>query len=157
MIGISAMIINVTAQQNASVPNWLKNSAIWWGEGKISDADFIASLQWLIDQKIIVIPQTGKSPTESANKIADPSFTNLSCSQDNGYVTITGKFTNNDDMSHRSVFVKLGIIDKNEIVVATGTGLISDIGPHQTKLFDAFAEYGGSYEKCEIQIDHIYN
>ena len=37
------------------VPEWIKNSAGWWSEDKISDIEFIASLQFLIQNNIIMI------------------------------------------------------------------------------------------------------
>jgi hypothetical protein len=47
---------NVMAQQD-SIPLWLKTSAVWWGEDKISDNDFVFALQFLIDEKILDIPE----------------------------------------------------------------------------------------------------
>lgn len=41
------------------IPDWIRNAAGWWSEGKISDREFINVLQWLIDEKILVIPQNG--------------------------------------------------------------------------------------------------
>ena len=46
---------NVLAQQD-SIPIWLKTSAIWWGEDKISNNDFVFALQYLVDKKILHIP-----------------------------------------------------------------------------------------------------
>ena len=47
---------NVMAQQD-SIPLWLKTSAVWWGEDKISDNDFVFALQYLVDEKILDIPE----------------------------------------------------------------------------------------------------
>jgi len=38
-----------------SVPDWIKNNAIWWSENLIDDTDFINGLQYLIEYKIIKI------------------------------------------------------------------------------------------------------
>lgn len=40
-----------------SVPGWVKQTAGWWAEGRISDNEYIASLQFLISQGILRIPQ----------------------------------------------------------------------------------------------------
>ena len=40
-----------------SVPGWVKQTAGWWAEGQISDSEYIASLQFLISQGILRIPQ----------------------------------------------------------------------------------------------------
>lgn len=39
--------------QFKEIPSWVKHSAGWWSEDKISDKDFIKSLQWLIDNGIL--------------------------------------------------------------------------------------------------------
>ncbi len=61
-LGVGIVIgtsINAEAQTSPpSIPKWIKNTAKWWGEGQTSDTDFINAIQWLIDQKIIVISNT---------------------------------------------------------------------------------------------------
>ena len=50
-----------------SVPDWIKNNAIWWSENLIGDIDFINGLQYLIEYKIIKIDNKkilGKVPLE---------------------------------------------------------------------------------------------
>ena len=55
--------IFVSAQENG-IPSWIKDTATWWGEGKISDKDFINALQWLINEEILKVPQTNEMPEE---------------------------------------------------------------------------------------------
>jgi len=35
------------------IPSWIKNNAEWWGQGLISDDDFVKGIQYLIEQRII--------------------------------------------------------------------------------------------------------
>ena len=42
--------------KRAFVPQWVKSNASWWSEGKLADSEFVKSLQFLIDEEIIVIP-----------------------------------------------------------------------------------------------------
>ena len=49
---------------NAEVPDWVQNTAGWWAEGKISTDEYLASLQWLINQGIITIPSDVESVEE---------------------------------------------------------------------------------------------
>jgi len=44
-----------TTSSSKSVPDWIKNNAIWWSENLIGDIDFINGLQYLIENKIIKI------------------------------------------------------------------------------------------------------
>ena len=46
------------------IPEWIKNNARWWAEGKIYDASFIAGIEWLISNGIITV-----SSSEQGTKI----------------------------------------------------------------------------------------
>jgi hypothetical protein len=37
------------------IPSWIKVNAGWWAEGKISDAEYVQAIEYLINQKIIKI------------------------------------------------------------------------------------------------------
>jgi hypothetical protein len=38
------------------LPNWFKNTAKWWSEGRVSDTEFVQSVQYLIQQGTLNIP-----------------------------------------------------------------------------------------------------
>ena len=38
------------------VLSWIKTTALWWAEDKISNQDFISSLQYLVENQILIIP-----------------------------------------------------------------------------------------------------
>lgn len=40
-----------------SIPSWVKNDASWWGQGQISDTEYLKSIQWLIDNRLITQSQ----------------------------------------------------------------------------------------------------
>lgn len=47
------------------VPDWIKNTAKWYGEGKITETEFLNAIKYLINNKIILIeekPQAEKKP-----------------------------------------------------------------------------------------------
>ncbi len=62
-------IPDLLSNDSIVIPDWIKNNAMWWSEGKIGDSDFTKGLQYLIEQDIIKIPATEKG-TE-AQKIPD--------------------------------------------------------------------------------------
>ena len=45
-------------QAETSIPSWIKNNAGWWADGQIDDDSFVSGIQWLISNKIMVIPPT---------------------------------------------------------------------------------------------------
>lgn len=40
-----------------SIPDWIKNIALWYGQGQISDSEFISAIQFLIDNDILQVRQ----------------------------------------------------------------------------------------------------
>lgn len=55
-----SLIENISAQEEI-LPIWLKTTAVWWGEDKISDQDFITALQYLVENKLLLIPEPENS------------------------------------------------------------------------------------------------
>ena len=43
------------------LPTWIKNNAKWWSAGSVSDSEFFNSMEHLIKERIIQIPETQKS------------------------------------------------------------------------------------------------
>jgi len=56
---------NEVTYQN--IPDWIRNNAKWWSEESISDKDFASGIEYLISNKIIVLPET-ISQTETADE-----------------------------------------------------------------------------------------
>ena len=42
---------------DSDLSNWLKTTAIWWGNGDLDDKDFFNLVQYLLSQNIITISQ----------------------------------------------------------------------------------------------------
>ena len=45
--------VTAKSKTRGSVPEWLKNNARWWADGLISDYDYLAGIQFLLDVGII--------------------------------------------------------------------------------------------------------
>ena len=41
---------------DSSIPDWVKNNAKWWSEGTISEADYLNSLEYLINNGFLEVP-----------------------------------------------------------------------------------------------------
>jgi len=63
LIGISIFPV-IAIAQTASIPDWVKNNAIWWVEGKISEQEYLNSLQFLIEKEIIIVNNSTQSSSE---------------------------------------------------------------------------------------------
>ena len=78
LFGIGETIVKCTAKDSAgnfanpvtfkvivnppitSIPSWIKNVAEFWCQNQIDDASFVEAIQFLIDNKIILVPATTK-------------------------------------------------------------------------------------------------
>jgi len=70
LIGSSILIPNSSAQEETKIPNWIKNVAGWWAINEISEKEFLAAIEYLINNNIISLSFvpcgiSGTSSTES--------------------------------------------------------------------------------------------
>lgn len=63
--------IIISIEPNFVIPTWLRNTAGWWSENKISDLEFTNSIKYLIDNKIIIIPKMNQDNHLLEQKIPD--------------------------------------------------------------------------------------
>jgi len=42
-------------KQSVKIPSWYKTNGFWWADKKISDAEFVSGLQYLLDRKAISV------------------------------------------------------------------------------------------------------
>ena len=51
---------NPVSLQSATktIPHWIKNTAMWWSQGSVTDDDFIKGIQYLVQQGIITVSTT---------------------------------------------------------------------------------------------------
>ena len=62
---IPIVINRVTNQENEiSIPDWIKNNAGWWATEQIDDKTFIQGIEYLIQNDVILIPQTQKEVSD---------------------------------------------------------------------------------------------
>ena len=62
---IPIVINRVTNQNDISIPDWIRNNALWWSDEQIDDNTFIQGIEYLIKNDIIIIPQTQQETTET--------------------------------------------------------------------------------------------
>ena len=59
------------AQSDLQIPGWVKDTAVWWGQGAIDDLEFVNLLQFLIDRNLIVVPDDSSQIQELEDKISE--------------------------------------------------------------------------------------
>ncbi|HUU49265.1 MAG TPA: hypothetical protein VMW55_10865 [Nitrosopumilaceae archaeon] len=56
-LGLILLSTNLNAY-GQTVPDWIKNNALWWAEGKITEGEYLTGLQYLVDEGILKISST---------------------------------------------------------------------------------------------------
>ena len=129
---------SIHAQSELNIPNWVKNTAGFWADGAISDQEFVAVLQFLINDGIITVPDsTGGSTSVESGSIELPDYPVEGPGPSNNVVdvteewSITGGFAESSYDSGdpitlsfvtdapRSAGIKIGIFDSNDELIYT--------------------------------------
>ncbi len=111
----SVSVISLSTVDASSIPDWVKNNAKWWAEGSITEADYISSLQYLINQGILSIPipiteviaaSTSLSDEERAQSIV-VRFSNGPLPTERPFTTFSSyqSISPRDDILHQAVYV----------------------------------------------------
>ncbi|NIP62428.1 MAG: 6-bladed beta-propeller [Nitrosopumilaceae archaeon] len=90
-------------QSSLNIPDWIKNNAGWWSENQINDDDFAKGIEFMIKNKIILIPELEHSSVSSSKKIPDWIKNNAGWWSEN-------KITDKEFSSAIEYLVKNGII-----------------------------------------------
>ena len=59
----------VVSSQQATIPAWIKNNAMWWASDQIPDSAFLQGIQFLIKEGIMVIPSTETSESSQSQEV----------------------------------------------------------------------------------------
>jgi hypothetical protein len=55
--------------EQTSIPTWIKNNAGWWATDQIDDSSFLQGIQYLIKERIMIIPPTETSESVSSQVV----------------------------------------------------------------------------------------
>ena len=64
-----AIAVGEFNEDQFKVPEWIKSNAEWWSEGQITDEEFVSGIKFLIENGVIVIPETVSA--ESSDSIPE--------------------------------------------------------------------------------------
>jgi len=57
--------------QSQTIPIWIKNNAAWWSDQQISDSDFVAGIEYLIKNGIIIVPGVEVGTSSATTEIPE--------------------------------------------------------------------------------------
>jgi hypothetical protein len=63
------VIVDRIGFEQVSIPTWIKNNAGWWATDQIDDSSFLQGIQYLIKERIMIIPPTETSELVSSQVV----------------------------------------------------------------------------------------
>lgn len=87
------------------IPDWIKNNAVWWSDGQLSDPDFAKGLEYLVQENIIIVPYSEENIDEEANITSIPNWV-----RNNAAWWAEGQLTDVDFASGIQFLISFGLI-----------------------------------------------
>ena len=176
--------IPVTSQGfvGKEVPQWIQNLSIWYSQGRITEQDFVNSIDYLTKTGVIdkiangeqlssILEDKNRQLKEYQARLSlaeqknlyvsamnfydsrfDDDFSGVTCKRQNNIVTLSGDFKNEDTI-YGTIFFKLLIFDGFENVVATGLSKIVDVTPNDFRQFSVSTPHDGEIRSCLVMVD----
>ena len=72
VLSISLVSTSINFASAQSVPDWIKNTALWYGEGIVSEAEFLNMIKFLIENEVIVVEVSEPVPQVTNAEIFIP-------------------------------------------------------------------------------------
>lgn len=73
VFGVLLVMTNLSSfAEGQLVPEWVKNTAKWYGEGKISETEFLNAIKFLINNKVILLEKPESSPKQTVANVVIP-------------------------------------------------------------------------------------
>ena len=101
--------------QESIIPQWVKNTAGWWADGLIEDSEFIAALEFLIVNEIMIIPESELTKADALPGI--PLWI-----KDTAGWWAAGKVTDSDFVSGIQYLIQKGILQVSAEIESSCSG-----------------------------------
>jgi len=101
------VVVNRTSNDEISIPNWIRNNAGWWATNEIDDSSFLQGIQYLIKERIMIIPSTEKSSNTESEQVV-PAWV-----KNNAGWWADGQIDDNSFVSGIQYLIKIGAIKVN--------------------------------------------
>ncbi len=102
-LGLITSLLEDASAEEEIFPLWLKDIAVWWGNDQITNQEFVSTLQYLMDKKILAIP--------------DRDIGILDCGSGLILNTTTNNCVINDESKSKGIFIE-AVDEQQKIVVS---------------------------------------
>ena len=103
----------IEVSSGVTVPSWVKKNAGWWAEGQLQDSEFVTSIEYLINQRIIKldIPESTEEEKRYESSIPEPKEQSIPVwIKNNAKWWSENKISTNEFVSGIKFLVEQGII-----------------------------------------------
>jgi len=66
-IAVATETIDPSPELKSQIPDWVKKVTLWWGEEEISDEEFVRAIEFLIENKILLVDDYEKDEINFLN------------------------------------------------------------------------------------------
>ena len=101
------VVVNRTNSDEISIPIWIRNNAGWWATNEIDDSSFLQGIQYLIKERIMIIPSIEKSSDTESDQVVPVWVKN------NAGWWADGQIDDDSFVSGIQYLIKIGIIRVN--------------------------------------------
>ena len=141
VLGLSGILLFTSAifYQNASaesLPEWIKNTALWYGQGSISETEFLNAIKFLIDNDLINVEEQDDDPMVSENLTARVTIPN-----------------GNYDIANTGFYIPLNL----EVIPGTTVGWVNDDSvPHTIQSQDNQGNIIGLFNSAPLLTGDVF-
>ena len=153
---VMGIITSPIEAEEKLIPDWIKSIAGFWLDGEIGDKEFLAALQYLVKEEILVIPEP-ETQQEGIEQTESPAF-------EGGVITCDPYGTNSLKMDiwiqnpfDETVSVELVAMgtDVSGEVVTLNVFTMWDVLPGQKKYDTTYIDDDPRIDSCIIEIQGI--
>ena len=145
--------VNVSGEESL-IPSWIKSIASFWVDGKIGDQEFIQALQYLVKERVLVIPQANvienNSPKDSQSLV---DLEVISCNHHG----IKSREVQYSITSHYSTIKNIELalkgVDSNGKVMSVYVKTMYDVVPNHITYDYSYIDDHPDIVSCEIGVN----
>ncbi len=72
VFSIILVSVSINVADAQTVPEWVKNNALWYGQGLVSESEFLNAMKFLIEEGVLVIEISEPAPVIQAATVTIP-------------------------------------------------------------------------------------
>ena len=141
VLGLCGVLLftSVILYQNASaesLPQWIKNTALWYGQGSISETEFLNAIKFLIENDLINVEELNDDQIVSENFNARVSIPN-----------------GNYDIANTGFYIPLNL----EVIAGTTVEWVNDDSvPHTIQSQDSQGNIIGLFNSAPLMTGEVF-